>query len=444
MCSITFGESDLQRESRKPLLEMYRIHRFSSGVTVVTAEMPHMASVSLGIWVGVGGRYEPEPLCGVSHFIEHMLFKGTRRRTSHQISQDVEGVGGYLNAFTTEENTCFYSKAQADRLPELWDVLSDMFLHSKFDEGEIEKERNVIKEELAMYLDQPHQHVQELLDETLWPDQPLGRSLTGTDRTLNLMRRAHLLDYFDANYVSRSTLISGAGNLRHAESVKIVAPFARKLARKPRPTFAPVRISQTAPRLRLFTKDTEQTQISLGLRACSRHDVKRYALRLLDAILGENTSSRLFQIVREDHGLAYSIYSSPTFFEDAGMLAVSAGVETRRLSKALKLIIKELVRFTRVPPTAGEVRRARDYVIGQIDLGLENTENQMMWAGEQLLAYGQVLLPSEVKRRLGEVTPSQIRAVAREYFHPNRASLALVSPLKNVSSLERLLRWQAG
>src|ERR1041384_2950047 len=181
---------------------MYQVSHHRNGLTVVTAEMPHMASISLGIWVGVGGRYEPAKLSGVSHFIEHLLFKGTRHRSAKQISQDVEGIGGYLNAFTTEEITCFYSKARHDRFEELLEVLMDMFLNSTFDQVEIDKERNVIKEELAMYLDQPQHHVQELLNETLWPHQPLGRSLTGTPETIDALTRANLLEYRAENYVS--------------------------------------------------------------------------------------------------------------------------------------------------------------------------------------------------------------------------------------------------
>src|SRR5580704_14396009 len=174
---------------------MYKVTRLENGLTVATAEMPHMASVSLGIWIGVGGRYEPEPLSGVSHFIEHLLFKGTKRRSAREISQAVEGIGGYLNAFTSEEHTCFYSRARHDRFEELFDVLTDMFLHSTFDPAEIAKEREVIKEELAMYLDQPQQYVQELLNATLWPGQPLGRSITGTKKTLDAITRDALLDY---------------------------------------------------------------------------------------------------------------------------------------------------------------------------------------------------------------------------------------------------------
>src|SRR5205823_10204078 len=193
---------------------MYQISRLKNGLTVATAEMPHMASVSLGLWVGVGGRYEPAPLNGVSHFIEHLLFKGTRKRSAKQISQAVEGIGGYLNAFTGEESTCFYSKGRHDRLEQLLDVLLDMFLHSIFAPGEIDKERDVIKEELAMYLDQPQHHVQELLNATMWPEHPLGRSLTGTEKTIDALSRSQLVGYQRENYVAATSLVIVAGNLR--------------------------------------------------------------------------------------------------------------------------------------------------------------------------------------------------------------------------------------
>src|SRR5689334_16683928 len=207
---------------------MYQVARIQNGLTVATAEMPHMASVSLGVWVGVGGRYEPVELNGVSHFIEHMLFKGTRKRSAKEISQAVEGIGGYLNAFTSEENTCFYSKARHDRFDELLEVLMDMFLNSVFDNSEIDKERDVIKEELAMYLDQPHQHVQELLNETLWPDHPLGRSLTGTEKSIDSIDRAKLLAYRRTNYVAPTTIVTAAGNLSHDKIVRAVARSATK------------------------------------------------------------------------------------------------------------------------------------------------------------------------------------------------------------------------
>ena len=205
---------------------MYRISRHKTGLTIATAEMPHMASISLGIWVGVGGRYEPGELSGIAHYIEHLLFKGTRRRSAKQISQDIEGIGGYLNAFTSEECTCFYSKARHDRFAELLDVLADMFLNSTFDPAEVDKERSVIKEELSMYLDQPQHLVHELLNETLWPNQPLGRSLTGTVQTLDAMTRTDLVRFQRENYVASGTLFAAAGNLKHDQVIKAISRLA--------------------------------------------------------------------------------------------------------------------------------------------------------------------------------------------------------------------------
>jgi predicted Zn-dependent peptidase len=401
--------------------------------------MPHMASVSVGLWVGVGGRHEPQELNGVSHFIEHMLFKGTRRRSAREISQAVEGIGGYLNAFTSEENTCLYSKARHDKFDDVLDVLMDMFHNSVFEAQEIEKERGVIKEELAMYLDQPHQHVHELLNETLWPDHPLGRSLTGTEKTVDAMSRRQMMNYLDENYVTPVTLIAAAGNLRHDLVVKAVRRYADRFPRGRRPHFQPFAGRQEHPRVRLFTKATAQMQIALGIRACSRHDERRFPVRVLNTILGENMSSRLFQVLREDRGLAYSVHSGLSFFDDVGSITISAGLDTERLPQALQLIMAELRRCADTPPAAGELRRARDYLLGQFDLSLESTENQMNWMGEQLLAYGKIVPPQEAKRRLAEVKPAQVRAVAREFFRPERLNLAVVSPLKQVHGLTALL-----
>lgn len=355
---------------------MYQVSRLKNGLVVATSAMPHMASVSLGLWVGVGGRYEPAENSGISHFIEHMLFKGTRKRSPREISQAVEGIGGYLNAFTGEENTCFYSKARHDRFDELLEVLMDMFHHSVFDPGEIEKERSVIKEEISMYLDQPHQHVQELLNEAMWPNHPLGRSLTGTNKTVESIRRPHLLSFRRSNYTSASTLVVAAGNLRHEKVVKAVSGYAAKFTEGKRPQFVPVIDGQQDMRIRLFSKQTAQTQVALGVRICSRHDERRFALRLLNTMLGENMSSRLFQVLREDHGLVYSIHSGLSFFDDVGAMVISAGLDAEKLPTALKLIWRELKRFTEEVPAAKEMRQARDYLIGQIDLGLESTESQ--------------------------------------------------------------------
>ena len=415
------------------------VTRLANGLTVATTELPHMASVSVGLWVGVGGRHEPLALNGVSHFIEHMLFKGTRRRNAQQISQAVEGIGGYLNAFTTDDNSCFYAKARHDHFPIVLEVLMDMLLNSTFLPGEIEKEREVIKEELHMYLDQPHQHVQELLDQTLWPDHALGRPLTGTVKSLDALGRRRLIAYERENYVASTVIVAAAGHLRHAAVVKAVERYAKKFPEGQAARAEPFTSAQQAPCIKLFTKDAKQTQLALGVHTCSRHDERRHALRVLNAVLGENMSSRLFQVLREDRGLAYSINSSVDFYEDVGALAISAGVDSDKLEKSLRLIRGELRRLRETLPAPSELRRARDYLIGQIDLSMESTENQMMSLGEQLIDYGKTIPMTQIKRCLQEVTAAQVRAVARDFFTSDRMNLAVVGPRKGDRGLARLL-----
>lgn len=421
-------------------MTVYRISRLPNGLTVASAEMPHRSSVSVGLWVGMGGRYETSEQNGICHFLEHLMFKGTRRRSAREISQSVEGIGGYLNAFTGEESTCFYSRARHDRLDELLDVLSDMFLHSRLTPEDVDKERKVIKEELAMYLDQPQHRVQELLNATLWPAHPLGRPLTGTPESLDGMDRAELVRFLRTHYTAPSSCIVAAGRIKHARLLEAAAQFFRRFPRGARPEFPPVTASQQRPALQLFTKAVEQSQLAFGIRTCSRHDPRRYALRLLNTILGENMSSRLFQVVREDRGLAYSIYSSLSAFADTGVLVISAGLDTANLVKTLRLILAELQRLRDTPPGAAEFRRARDYVLGQLDLSLENPEHQMLWMGEQLISYDRFRPPAIVKSRLARVRPADVRDAARAFFRPENCNLALVSPLKSAAPLERLVR----
>jgi len=419
---------------------MYQVTQLKNGLRVATVEMPHMVSVSVGIWVGVGSRYESDLQNGACHFIEHLLFKGTRKRSAKEISQSVEGIGGYLNAFTSEETTCFHARAGHHHFSELLDVLMDMLLDSLFAPIEIAKERDVIKEEMAMYLDEPQHQVQELLNATLWPDQPLGRPITGTPKTLDGLSRPQLLSYLREHYVAGATVIVVTGKIRHRAAVRAVERYASRFSAAARPSCTGVRHGQTAARVRLFTKKAEQTQVALGIRTCSRYDERRYALRLLNTILGENMSSRLFQIVREDRGLAYSIYSTPSFFSDTGDLVISAGLDTENVPKALLLILQELRRLADKPVSPQELRRARDYVFGQIDLGQESTDNQMNWLGEQLLGYGHIYSPSQTKRRLAKVGAADIRAAARDFFRQEHLNLALVSPMKSSRALEGILR----
>ncbi|NBV23776.1 MAG: insulinase family protein [Proteobacteria bacterium] len=411
---------------------MSDLTRLPNGLTIATAAMPHMASVCLGVWVGVGSRYETDAQAGASHFIEHLLFKGTKRRSARQISEAVEGLGGYLNAYTSEDHTCFYAKARADRFPDLLDVLMDMFLDSRFAPPDITKEREVIKEERASYQDQPQHLVQELLNETLWPAHPLGRAIEGTPASLDGLNRARLWQFFQTNYVAANTFIVATGNITHAQVVQTVSSLARHFPEGPRPGCVPMTQNSAPPRVRLLTRAAEQTQLALGLRAVSRHDERRFALRVLNALLGECMSSRLFQSLREDRGIAYDVHSALSSFADCGDLSIYAGVEEDKLEKVIRLIVKELHQLATKNASLGEVRRARDYVIGQFDLALEGTEAHMTWLGEQLVNHGQLVPVATTRDRLAAVTPAEIRRACADCLQGGGTSLALVSPLRKL------------
>jgi predicted Zn-dependent peptidase len=414
---------------------MFQITTLPNGLRVVTAEMPGMESVALGLWVGVGGRYETKTISGVSHFIEHLLFKGTRRRSAKQISQTVEGIGGYLNAFTGEEHTCYYAKASHRHFNTLLDVLADMYQHPKFAAADIEKERGVIKEELLMYRDQPDHYVHELLTETLWPDQPLGRPLVGSVKSLDATDRAVVAQFKEKNYTAANTIVAVAGRCQHDDVVASVTKTISLDGAARRQKFSAAYDDQRAPRLHYLTKTVEQSHLALGIRGFSRHDERRYAAKLMSVILGENMSSRLFQVIRERHGLAYSIQSAGSYFADTGAFIISAGLDTKRLPRAVRLILGELRKISGQPPSAAELRRAKDYAIGQMRLGLESTSNQMMWLGEHLMAYGFITTPDEVERKLEAVTRDDAQAVAAALFRDARLNAALITPRKDEAAV---------
>jgi predicted Zn-dependent peptidase len=401
--------------------------------------MPHLASVAVGLWVNTGGRHESARENGAAHFIEHMLFKGTRRRSAARISQDVEGIGGYLNAFTDEEHTCFYSRAVASRLPELLDVLFDMFLDSRFAPTEIAKERDVILEEQAMYRDQPAELVHDLLNQAQFPGHPLGRPVIGSARSVRGLQRKDLLGFLERRYVTGSTVIAAAGNLSHEALVKQVQPWLRRFRHGAHPIAEPAPAIPDKPRCLLHSKKTEQTHIALGFRTASRQDERRFALRLLNVLLGENMSSRLFQTIREEHGLAYNIQSTGTAWSDCGDLVISAGLDDAQLEKTLKLVFKEVQRLVERAPGKAELSRARDYALGQSDLSLEGSEPMMMWLGEQVLGFGRVVPPEETRARIAAVQPADISRVARDFLKPSGLSLALVSPRTSDRGLPELL-----
>jgi predicted Zn-dependent peptidase len=419
----------------------YHTTTLPNGTRIASVDMPHMRSVSVGFWVGVGGRHESQRECGISHFIEHILFKGTQRRSAKKITEDVEGLGGYINAFTTEDHTCYFARAGARHLPELCDVLADMLLESRLAPQEIERERDVIREEILSYRDQPEQHASELLSEAMWPQHPLGRPLTGTIDTIATFDRPQLVDFLQENYHGRTVTVTVAGPVLHERVVDILRPLLSRLPTGRKPRYSRARWQPNGPvSVKLCTEDTEQTHLAMGFHAFGRQDDRRFALRLLSVILGENMSSRLFQTLRERHGYCYSVQTNIVTLDDTGCIHICAGVDPAKLRKALTMILRELQRICEKKPGAEELRKARDYAIGQTFMGLESTTNQMMWMGESLLGYGKVLDPADIERKVLAVTQDEIQRVACHCLHRGRLGVAVVGPVKDAEEVRQWLQ----
>lgn len=414
---------------------MYKITILDNGLRVITCEMPHMESVSIGIWVGIGSRYETFEQNGVSHFLEHILFKGTKKRTGKQISEEIEGRGGALNAFTGEEYTCYYFKLPNQHFQKGFDILSDMFLYPAFDKEEIKKEKEVVYEEINMYLDQPAQHVHELFNELLWPNQPLGKMILGSQETLQKLSPEDIAGYKNNGYVPQKTVIAVAGRVTHEEVVEETKrTFCLDGAREI-PYFKAVEENQKKPDTRFLEKKTEQFHLCLGVRSYHREHPDRYAERLLSIALGENMSSRLFQEIREERGLAYDIHSSVSRYYDTGIFTVSAGLEKTKLKKAIAVILQQMGKLKKELLSEEELGRAKEYFIGQLVLGLEKTMNNMLWVGENLLCSDQVLTKAEVIEKIQEVDSAQIRKVANELFVNSKLNLSLIGPVKSKNEI---------
>ena len=406
----------------------YQETQLPNKVRVLSARMPQVRSVGCGIWVSVGGRYENARQSGVSHFIEHLLFKGTRKRSARAISQAIEGRGGYFNAFTQEEATCYYARVSAKHAWKVCDILADMYINPRFAPADIDRERGVIMEEIMMYRDQPHQLVQDHLGELIWNKHPVGRPLIGTPENIARMTRDDIIAFKEKKYTGGATRVAFAGRVDHDECVRAVESLLQDVPKRAAPRCKPVEADTAQSRMRVEHKEVEQTHLALGFRLFGRHDPRRYVLKLLSVVLGENMSSRLFQAVREKHGLAYSVHSSMHLFDETGALVVSAGLERARTEKALQLIFGEMARLMDRPVAARELRRAKDYAIGQLEIGLESTINQMMWIGENNLSFGRLIQPEEVMARIQEVTAEDIQQLARAVLRPKRVSVAMVTP----------------
>lgn len=417
------------------------ISTLKNGLRVVALPMKERNSVSVGIWVAVGGRHEEPRVSGVSHFLEHIVFKGTARRDAHQIKESVEGVGGSLNAFTSEEYTCFLARASSRHFEPVFDVLADMVLNASLKDEDIRKERTVILEEIKMTQDQPSQLSDDVLTELMWPDHPLGRPLAGTIESVSGLTRGDIADYRDRHYRAPLVTVTASGDVTQKHLMDLAEAAFSKNGGPAQKSQIPFTEPQTAKRLKILNKRTEQIHLALGLHTPGKDHKDHHTLDLLGVLLGGNMSSRLFNEVREERGLAYDISAFSRRFHETGAFVVSAGVDIKKLSEALEVILKELAKITREPVGTDELHRAKEFYLGQLDLSLENTMNQMLWAGESVVCHGRVKTLEEVAMEINKVSAEEIRRVAGELFKTKALNLSIVGPVdeKNTSVLSQIL-----
>ena len=407
---------------------MRRITQLPNKIRVVTQEYKDRDSVSIGVWVAAGGRYEGKDNKGVAHFLEHMAFKGSAKYSCDETKQLIEGVGGNLNAFTAEEETCYYAKVPADHLKKTFDVLADISFFPKIIPKDLEKERTVILEEIKMYHDLPQYHVGELLEELLWPDHPLGQGLAGTLKSVGGMSVVDLRDFKKIHYAPANTVISACGSMKHEELVGLVRVKLGKWTGPLPPSCIPARRSQDKPAAHLHYKQTEQTHLALGYLAYEINHKDYYVMALLSILLGGNMSSRLFNEVREKRGLAYSISSGIKSLNDTGGFMVRAGVDNTKIIGALDLILKVLVHAA-AGVKEDEFKRAQEYYMGQSLLGLEDTMDQMLWMGGGVISNDQVKSIGDVIKKIKAVTKNDIKRVASEILNPQRLNVAIIGPM---------------
>ncbi len=417
---------------------MRRITQLPNRIRIVTQEFKDRNSVSIGVWVATGGRYEVSENKGVAHFLEHIASKGSAQYSCDQIKQLIEGVGGNLNAFTAEEETCFYAKVPTSHLKRTFDILADIAFYPKIGPKDLEKERTVILEEIKMYHDLPQYYVGELLEELLWPDHPLGQSLAGTPESVGGMSIAQLRDFQKAHYVPANTVIAACGCLKHDELVKLVASKLGKWPQAAVPSCIPARRTQEKPCIHLHVKATEQMHLALGYLAYETNHKDYYVMALLSIILGGNMSSRLFNEVREKRGLAYSVSSGTKSLNDTGVFLIRAGVDNAKIVDALGLILKILAKVAKSGVADDEFKRAQEYYRGQFLLGLEDTMDKMLWMGGIIISNDKVKTVSEALKKIKAVTKNDIKRVAREILATQRLNCAIIGPMSEVQ--QKVLR----
>nr|WP_239138094.1 pitrilysin family protein [Actinoplanes regularis] len=410
-----------------------RLTVLPSGLRIITEAIPTTRSAALGIWVGVGSRDETPAMSGASHFLEHLLFKGTPKRTALQISAEIEAVGGETNAFTTKEFTCYYARVLDADLPLAVDVLVDAVADSILEPGDVETERGVILEEIAMHEDEPGDEVHDVFAEAIYGDHPLGRLISGTPESVTPMTRNQINNFYRKRYQAPEVIIAAAGNLDHAAVVRLVrkalagTPLDTEPAEPAGPRPGDKRVRVRKPQTVVLHRDTEQAHIVLGTVGLSRYDDRRFALGVLNNVLGGGMSSRLFQEIREKRGLAYSVYSYASQYADSGLFGVYAGCAPGKAGEVLDLIRTELERVAESGITAEELVRGRGMAKGAYVLGLEDTGSRMSRLAKSELLYGDLMSVDELLTRVDAVTIADVGQVAADIL-AREQSLAVVGP----------------
>jgi predicted Zn-dependent peptidase len=420
---------------------VYQKTVLDNGLRIVTSEMPHTRSACISIFIGAGSRYELPEEAGLSHFVEHLCFKGTEKRpTSKEISETIDGVGGVLNGGTDKELTVYWAKVARPHYAVALDLLVDMLRRSKLDPVEMENERKVIVEELNMCMDSPQSRVDTLIDEVVWPDQALGRDVAGSKDTVSAINRQMLLGHMSRFYLPGNSVISVAGDISHDEVVDSIAKMFEDWPVGNVGDWFPAEDSQSAPRLRVEPRKTEQVHLCLAVRGLSNMHPDRFILDLLNVVLGEGMSSRLFLEIRERKGLAYDIHSHVSYFRDSGSLGVYAGVDPQKVELTIEAVLGELIRLKDEQIPEAEVVKAKEMGKGRLMLRMEDTRSVSGWMGGQELLTGRILTVDEVVSIVDAITASDMQRVARDLFHTGKLNLALVGPVRNKSRLEKLLR----
>lgn len=419
---------------------MYQKITLDNGLRLITAVMPHTQSVSISIFIGTGSRYETDAEAGISHFIEHLLFKGTAKRpTAFEISTAIEGTGGTINAGTDKELTVYYCKVAQPHFVTALDVLADMLLNSKFEPVEIERERQVIIEEIHMSVDSPAQRVAMLIDELMWPGHPLGRDIAGSKESVNSITRKMLLDYLAGQYSPGNVTVAIAGNIQYPDvETAVNRTLGKWTSRHPLPEYQAFK-APAVPGLHIETRDTEQVQMCLALPGLPLLHPKRFTLDLLNVILGEGMSSRLFTEIRDNRGLAYSINSYVEHYLDTGSVIISAGIDIKNLNVAIRAILEELAKI-KDPIPESEIIRAKEFTKGRLLLRMEDSRSVAGWTGGQEILTGNILSVDQVISIIDAITAEELRQIVGELFIGNQLRLAVVGPVPQDEPLAELLK----